>query len=285
MPKGYRCAVLVALGWLILAASPLYKNRTNAHQPGAYANTQQSRRDITVALNKPDGIPDTDKGCEKGQENRNSDLCAQWKAADAAQASADWTGLMYPWVVVGTIIGGLTLFAAAAAAIYARDAAKAAGMSLDHERVRTIAELQPYVFPSTLKLEPASAIANEQVVVTFKNFGQTPARALIATVCTDVVPYPIQQPLLRIVDKRPFAGDIPPQGDVRIVRVLNKIHPFTRDKVGGAMAMVVYVELEYRSEFATGPISFHAHYICAGTDVSEGKFRRYNHYDDSPYKS
>lgn len=70
-----------------------------------------------------------DLGCEAGQDNRRSDLCAQWKAADAAQESASWTARTFWLALFGTAIGGGTLFAAFAAARYARDAAREARRS------------------------------------------------------------------------------------------------------------------------------------------------------------
>lgn len=67
--------------------------------------------------NKPS---DLNQPCEQGEDNRSSDLCAQWKAADAARSSADAAWL---FGALGSLIGALTLAAAAAAAIWARKAA------------------------------------------------------------------------------------------------------------------------------------------------------------------
>ncbi|SIT52783.1 hypothetical protein BQ8794_10153 [Mesorhizobium prunaredense] len=54
--------------------------------------------------------------CQAGVDDRSSDLCAQWKAADAAQESAKWT----MW---GVSVGALTLLAAVGAAWFAGAAA------------------------------------------------------------------------------------------------------------------------------------------------------------------
>ncbi len=64
--------------------------------------------------------------CEIGEDNRNSDLCAQWKAADAADKSAYWSGSTFWLGVFGAVIGTFTLIAAVAAAFYAKSAVKAA---------------------------------------------------------------------------------------------------------------------------------------------------------------
>lgn len=74
-------------------------------------------------LEEGDRPKDYEKPCAEGEENRNSDLCAQWKAADAAKESADWTGRTFFLGIFGTVIGGLTLLAAGFAAWYARHAA------------------------------------------------------------------------------------------------------------------------------------------------------------------
>jgi hypothetical protein len=58
--------------------------------------------------------------CRAGIDRRSSDLCAQWKAADAAARSADAAWL---FGYVGGGIGLLTLLAAGAAAFFARNAA------------------------------------------------------------------------------------------------------------------------------------------------------------------
>ena len=64
-----------------------------------------------------------DGGCIAGKDNRKSDLCAQWKAADAA-ADAAWSAYAAFWAAIaGLLIGALTLIAAGLAAKFARDAA------------------------------------------------------------------------------------------------------------------------------------------------------------------
>lgn len=70
-----------------------------------------------------------DLGCRAGSDDRRSDLCAQWKAADAAHESAQWTARSFWLAIVGTVIGGGTLLAAFLAARYARKAAHEAARS------------------------------------------------------------------------------------------------------------------------------------------------------------
>jgi hypothetical protein len=65
-----------------------------------------------------------DKGCEQGKDRRDSDLCAQWKAADAATDAAQAAWWQFWLGTVGLILGAVTMAAAIAAAVYARSAAK-----------------------------------------------------------------------------------------------------------------------------------------------------------------
>ncbi len=75
--------------------------------------------------------PRIDRPCAQGEDDRYSDLCAQWKAADAAKESANWTRRAFWLGVLGVIVGGLTLGAAAAAALYAKAAADAGRRAAD----------------------------------------------------------------------------------------------------------------------------------------------------------
>lgn len=119
MNRVYRYLVLAAFGWLILAASP----PKNAAQPGnASIQIERTRalQRLASALEKLPAPPRPDNGCKQGQDIRQSELCAQWKAADAAQESADWTRSGFCVSVVGSILGALTLIAAGFAALYAK---------------------------------------------------------------------------------------------------------------------------------------------------------------------
>lgn len=80
---------------------------------------------IAVALEQPKPKEATDLGCEVGVDNRRSDLCAQWKAADAAWQAAQsaQTQTVIGWI--GLVLGAATMIAAIAAALYARRAAVA----------------------------------------------------------------------------------------------------------------------------------------------------------------
>lgn len=108
---------------LLIAATAL---ALTGAAPAAPTNPRAAEKGSAVVAS-----PSPDLGCRAGQDDRQSDLCAQWKAADAAQESARWTARSFWLALIGTLIGGGTLFAAIAAAFYARHAAREAGRSAD----------------------------------------------------------------------------------------------------------------------------------------------------------
>lgn len=114
---------IVSLAALAATIPPYaYVNRAAA-EPGKAliekgGNTRATQQNYTSngSLNSTSLVVE-DKGCPDRQDRRNSDLCAQWKAADAAasQARIGWIGLL---------LSTATMAAAVAAAKFARDAAR-----------------------------------------------------------------------------------------------------------------------------------------------------------------
>jgi len=119
--------------------------------------------------------------CAKEAEDhtlQSHDLIQQTRAADAAQAQAHLSYEMVWMGVYGTIGGFLTLLAAAAAAFYARDAARAGNKSLEHSKEASDRELRPWL---ELKFSPdwfrASAeVATISYDLKVTNIGKTPAK-------------------------------------------------------------------------------------------------------------
>lgn len=119
------CALVVALG-LAALQRPDSSSGNDQSQPSQEAQTPPPIIPEPQIRSDPE-----DPGCEPDREDRESDLCAQWKAADAAQSSANaaWT-----LGIVGLAIGAFTLGAAVCAAAFAKRAAVASEGSLlnDH---------------------------------------------------------------------------------------------------------------------------------------------------------
>lgn len=86
---------------------------------------------VAAAVENANEAPEYNPPCENGEDDRRSDLCAQWRAADAARSAANATWL---FGIIGGLIGGATLIAAVAAAQYAKRAAAAAREGVDDAR-------------------------------------------------------------------------------------------------------------------------------------------------------
>lgn len=129
--------------------------------------------------------------CRPGEDKRQSDLCAQWKAADAASASADWAFWTMLAGAVGLLVGLGTLIAAWRAAHWAKAAAmhteagaaqsarsaKAAEDALEQSRLASRTDLRAWVSVEAKLLEykRTKDFAHFTVEIALSNIGKTPA--------------------------------------------------------------------------------------------------------------
>jgi hypothetical protein len=111
-----RMMILAGLALTLLGAVPHPNNVTLEEQrnaateigngvsgaPGDRPGVAREREAVQPAQSS-----EATERCERGEENRQSDLCAQWKAADAAYDAARWA----MWSLVLAIIGTAALFA------------------------------------------------------------------------------------------------------------------------------------------------------------------------------
>jgi hypothetical protein len=190
--------IIGALSLFCMAAASPQQN-SGKPQPTSNNDVAAALENVATALQRNDEAPGYQDACEKGGEDRSSDLCAQWYAADAAKSGADASWL---FGYIGTLLGVMTFGAAAAAAIYAAKAAhetkrgaKAAEDGLALGRDVSAAELRPYLFVDRLELidrktipvhdtePPEDELSDETptafsatVVVHLRNFGKIPAR-------------------------------------------------------------------------------------------------------------
>lgn len=124
MPRGYRLLILALVGLALIGAAPREQrgDQPQSDQSHQSSDTQLDR--IASAVEKLPISPTPDRGCNPGRDDRQSDLCAQWKAADAAAESAWWASATFWLGLVGLIVGSGTLFAAWRAAHWAKKAAE-----------------------------------------------------------------------------------------------------------------------------------------------------------------
>lgn len=166
MPRSYRSLIL-AIG-LILAGTNHAHAEGGAQKQDTQQAIAQSLNDIATAnrqeAERAKSADEDEAPCGQGKYNSSADLCAQWKAADAAADSAWWAWVAAISTIVSTaavlIAIGLTYQSNA----IARDTAKR--------------QLRAYVNVSTATIERRDG-GNEFVVTAhFINAGQTPAHAV-----------------------------------------------------------------------------------------------------------
>lgn len=157
----YKAGFAALMGLTLIGASPPTKDA-----PSFRAATK------TEAVRGQSKAVSEDQGCLRGREDRKSNTCAQWKAADAAAdaAQAAWRQAFIGWI--GLILGGITMTAAIAAAFYARSASIHADRALTSFKNAERAILRVVsASAGHLTLDQSATLA-----VTFKNIGRTASR-------------------------------------------------------------------------------------------------------------
>jgi hypothetical protein len=207
MPRGYRGIVIAIAGLILAGASPPAKNEkqtatANKQEP---ANSASAVNDIYKPY--PDKYADS---CYKADDHDSADLCAQWRAAIAAEKAAaattwaNWIStagaiLSFVSIVLVLIALGQTRKAnRLTMKANARSTRQAVASAAETERAIEIAtrnaetlqrqveisksnserQLRPYVhiekiFPETIE------DGLKEVRIVIKNFGQTPAEDLL----------------------------------------------------------------------------------------------------------
>lgn len=145
-----------------------------------------------------------DTGCDKGTDNRASDLCAQWKAADAARDSAEWAWWQVVAGFIGLVVGGGTLIAAWRAAHWAKKAAEhTETAAIEAKKSAEIAErslivtqrAMLYVRPrADINVDKTKTrITSFHIYLNVENIGQTEARNLRSYISGGVFELPMPQ--------------------------------------------------------------------------------------------
>ena len=108
--KIYRCFVTALIGLILIGAGEPPKTSDGGITGKPKSEIQVGAETVSVAIREPAISPEKDRGCQDQKDKRDSDLCAQWKAADAATDAAQyalWTLLMS---AVGTALLVWTLW-------------------------------------------------------------------------------------------------------------------------------------------------------------------------------
>lgn len=167
MRRGARTLFVALLGWLMLANAPNSLNRAPHGRPDSAAAAANALNDIAVthqAEAEEARRSPISRACPAGQDDRNSDLCAQWKAADAASSAAWWARLAGLLTVVSLIGVVIATHQTVAANRIARDTAKR--------------QLRAYFSIDRAYLQDFAIGSVPCAVVDVKNEGQTPGHAV-----------------------------------------------------------------------------------------------------------
>jgi hypothetical protein len=177
--------------------------------------------------------------CEPGDDQRDSDLCAQWKAADAA-ANAAW------WAAVGTWVSGGSGLLVLAALYLAFQSNRIAGDTAKRQ-------LRSYVNVS--KFEPSAYCVGQafSTRVHFSNKGQTPAHDVIVRAYLARRQLPLDtatlgdQPITGWGSKTTLANGDPLSANVRFGHSVSEdeIAAFRDEKIG----IYVYGWVSYKDIF------------------------------------
>lgn len=125
MLRGCRFIILALAGLILIGTSEPPKTGAQSEQANKQGEIATGAGEVSSPLKGAQQADETAKPCAPEQPNRNSDLCAQWKAADAASSAADAAWQQYYAALMGLLLGAITMGAAIAAALYARRAAVA----------------------------------------------------------------------------------------------------------------------------------------------------------------
>jgi hypothetical protein len=185
MPRGYRRIIIAVVGIVLIGAAEQHDRSDESNQAAARREISSKLDRIASALEQPPSGESPDPGCEPGQDNRQSDLCAQWKAADAADKAAWWAGATFWLAIAGMVVGAGTLVAAVLAAGYAKQAADHAKSSVvEAQNALTLArevardEKRPWLIVDNFRAHGVK-LDRGSIGVTFsyalKNLGESPA--------------------------------------------------------------------------------------------------------------
>jgi hypothetical protein len=168
MARGCRRIVVAFVGFLILAANHAYakgSDKQAAAESAVAASLQNIASSYDQATERAKGTEEEEAKCGSEKYGSNTDLCAQWKAADAASDSAWWawaSGI----VGIGSLLGVIAALCIALHSNWiARDTAKR--------------QLRAYLTlgDCSVAVPQQEHFFDAKIFVT--NSGQTPARNVI----------------------------------------------------------------------------------------------------------
>lgn len=227
----YRGIILAIAGLMLIGTSP--SKQAHAQPQSAQNASTLAGKSAAANVAAPEWpvAPSRDQGCKPGRDDRKSDLCAQWKAADAASNAAQWAWWQLVAGVVGLLLGFITMAAAIAAAWFAKGArdetkrgADLANSSLEYTKVVTQRQIEAFVYigSATYHDKPVEGIYDDKergiVSFTLQNFGKTMAYDVSVTIDVLGPEFKANDGKLVLAEEK-FGGEFYPAGRIREYRI------------------------------------------------------------------
>ncbi len=152
----WRIFCAASAGLVLAAAAPAPKTATRAAEGVGQKPAPEPPQPTSQATPRRPASPATENACTRGRGDYSSQLCAEWKAADAAAESARWAK-------IGAGTSGLSVLAVLIALWLARQANR---IAQDVGRK----QLRAYLGFESVKLD-----RDHVLWISVRNFGQTPA--------------------------------------------------------------------------------------------------------------
>jgi hypothetical protein len=247
-------------GWLIAAfcytAGPALAQIDDYHygyptQNAASEETNtRSGSSFPIAQSQDENSGQTQSLCEAPKGSKESDLCQQWRMAEAAEKQLIFVGRQLNATYAEIVALVLTLVATAGAAIAAVIAARAANASVAVAKATAKRQLRAYV-----GLKGARLYLDENGEFSYRarymNFGQTPAKDVVAeTSC-----------LITRLDRKYSFQSQHPAGQAKSMGVLypgEYFQYFTEAKMPGTNSRI-RLPPEYRANIAAGSAAIFLH--------------------------
>lgn len=194
MLRGYRGIVAAIAGLILVGAGQPPQQSADPKQNTAQAQENHTPLVASAPPSKsanPVQRPKQDQPCGQSRYASNDDLCAQWKAADAASEAAKWAWWQIVLSALGVLGLGITLwFNFRALRLAEREASETKDALAIAETTATAAvrladlaettankQLRAYVYVKSVSLEQVfdAQGPSTSVILTINNSGQTPA--------------------------------------------------------------------------------------------------------------
>lgn len=206
----------------LVGAAPSPSERAQAEQTQATQDlakaTEALARNVAEQA-EPRETPLLERPCEADQDQRNSDLCAQWTAADAAREAARWAFWSTLVGIAGVIGLVLNLGQGRAALRRARDANEIARQFADRQ-------LRPWMLFKGIEAQP-NEDGSFTILVVWMNYGQSPAIDVeVLTRWCSYVPNEEAAPINDIAEAEGIpviVGVVPPEG--RAPNIIEALSP------------------------------------------------------------